>query len=115
MQVQAQKDADARHEMKELHGRHASLRHSLQALHSAYRQLRLRLEDLVSTISSSLPEKGSKHSGSHCCFCNACDCIDCMHMQRQTMYNRQGVEWAKEVRRRGKMGIEWIIPSEHQA
>ena len=48
-QVQAQKDADAAHEMKALHGRHASLRHCLQALHSAYRQLRLRLEDLVST------------------------------------------------------------------
>ncbi len=47
MQVQAQKDADAGHQMKELHARHASLRHSLKALHTAYTQLRLRLEDMV--------------------------------------------------------------------
>jgi ABC-type phosphate transport system auxiliary subunit len=47
MQVQAQKDADAGHQMKELHARHASLRHSLKALHAAYTQLRLRLEDVV--------------------------------------------------------------------
>ncbi len=47
MQVQAQKDADAAHQMKELHARHASLRHSLKALHAAYTQLRLRLEDVV--------------------------------------------------------------------
>ena len=76
MQVQAQKDADARHEMKELHGRHASLRHSLQALHSAYRQLRLRLEDLVSTPRSSLLDRSCSH-----CSCTTCDCTDCMHMQ----------------------------------
>ncbi len=47
MQVQAQKDAYAAHQMKELHARHASLRHSLKALHAAYTQLRLRLEDMV--------------------------------------------------------------------
>ena len=45
--MQAQKDADAAHQMKELHARHASLRHSLKALHAAYTRLRLRLEDLV--------------------------------------------------------------------
>lgn len=47
LQVQAQKDADAAHQSKELHARHASLRHSLRALHAAYTQLRLRLEDMV--------------------------------------------------------------------
>ena len=47
LQVQAQKDADAAHQVKELHARHASLRHSLRALHAAYTQLRLRLEDMV--------------------------------------------------------------------
>lgn len=47
LQVQAQKDADAAHQVKELHARHASLRHSLRALHVAYTQLRLRLEDVV--------------------------------------------------------------------
>ncbi len=50
LQVQAQKDADAAHQMKELHARHASLRHSLKALHAAYTQLRLRLEDMVGHI-----------------------------------------------------------------
>jgi ABC-type phosphate transport system auxiliary subunit len=50
MQVQAQKDADAAHQMKEVHARHASLRHSLKALHAAYTQLRLRLEDVVGHI-----------------------------------------------------------------
>ena len=49
MQVQAQKDADAAHQQKELHARHASLRHSLKALHAAYRQLRLHLEDMVTS------------------------------------------------------------------
>ncbi|KAL3149265.1 hypothetical protein ABBQ32_002082 [Trebouxia sp. C0010 RCD-2024] len=52
MQVQAQKDADAAHQRKELHARHASLRHSLKALHAAYRQLRLRSEDMVTPSSS---------------------------------------------------------------
>ncbi|KAL0023064.1 hypothetical protein WJX79_007041 [Trebouxia sp. C0005] len=46
LQVQAQKDADAAHQIKELHARHAGLRHSLKALHAAYAQLRMRLEDV---------------------------------------------------------------------
>lgn len=48
--MQAQKDADAAHQIKELHARHAGLRHSLKALHAAYAQLRMRLEDVVSHI-----------------------------------------------------------------
>ncbi|KAK9824618.1 hypothetical protein WJX72_011772 [[Myrmecia] bisecta] len=45
-EVQAQKDADAQHQLDQLLGRHTKLKRSFKALYAAYRDLRYHLEDL---------------------------------------------------------------------
>ena len=46
-QVQAQKDADAAHALREAQQQHSLMRGRMQALHDGYRRLRHRVEDQV--------------------------------------------------------------------
>ena len=50
-QVQAQKDADAAHALREAQQQHSLMRGRVQALHDGYRRLRHRVEDQVGAAS----------------------------------------------------------------